>query len=237
MHVLGVKFGVLRVGKIRLDKGQIVVDAIVLRLCINAQKVIVTDVVNHRGDSSAADVQKSPVDRCPVRIEPAVADDIRVAIAREFRGPQVRSHPDAGRIKKGLGYHSAVDIHLLVAVSVGLNLNHHRRERAGYGGGGEYYRANYFQGAGPTTGRDRTDVPDDRPLGVQTGSADQQKTAFVVLGCDVGKRPLVDVMGNQAIEWRRISQRFTEYGVVNSAPLQDIIGSNLGVHGAQAAHI
>ena len=84
VHVGRVKLFMLHVRKVSLDIGQVVVDAVTLCSRVDPQDVAVPDVVDHRRDRPAADTQEPAVDRRPVRVEPTVADDVRMALAGEF---------------------------------------------------------------------------------------------------------------------------------------------------------
>src|SRR6202043_2146594 len=59
-------------------------------------------------------------------------------------------------------------------------------------------------------GRDGADIPDNRPLLVETGSPDQQQTPLAVFARDIAEHLLIGITRDKLKQRCRIGQRFAE---------------------------
>jgi hypothetical protein len=115
-------------------------------------------------------------------------------------------------------------MHLLVLLAVELDVDHHRLEQARDRRRGAQDLVEELQGLGLAAGRQRADVPDHRPLGVEVGGADQEQAAFVVFAADGGEHLGVGVLGDDLGQRCGIGHGVVEQRGTQPACTEDPVG-------------
>ncbi len=155
------------------------------------------------------------------------------AVRSRSRGA-LRAQVDPRRIEKQLQRRAAIHMHLLMAPPVMLDVEQHRREGTGDGGGGEQDPPHQLDRLGPAARSDGADVPEDRPAEIEIGGADQQQPPAPVFLRDRGHHRLVHVALDQAVQRRGIGQRLAEqHGADAVAEDQHVAGRDFGEDLAQ----
>ena len=105
---------------------------------------------------------------------------------------------------------AAVYVHLSVAPSVCLHVDHDWRERARDGRRGTENLVNEFERAGAVACGDLRDVPDDRALGIKIHCSDEEEPPLSVLRSDLIEHVLGHILFDEVIQGCRIGHRISK---------------------------
>ena len=92
---------------------------------------------------------------------------------------------------------AAIDMHLLIRLAVGLDIDQDWWKRAGDRGGRHQQGLEQFQRPRILDGRNLGHVPDDTPTRIEIGGPHQENAALRVLGGDGVQQFLVDIFPDQ----------------------------------------
>ncbi len=82
-----------------------------------------------------------------------------------------------GAVAEYLCHCAAIDVHLVVGLSIDLDVKIDGREGTGNRAGGEHYFAEYVQGIGMAAGGDGAHIPSDKTFGIEICGAYVQASA------------------------------------------------------------
>jgi hypothetical protein len=143
---------------------------------------------------------------CPLRVQPRIADDVELPAALYamlFRQLLQLLEVDRRWIDEHLSHRTAVDVHFLKRLLIGLDVYHHGWERARDCCRCDEQRLEQLQRSGLTAGCNLGQIPDNRPSSIQVRRSDQQDAPFRVLRGDRIENVLSCVLFDQ-IPQRRV---------------------------------
>ena len=181
------------------------------------------------------DGQRPALDLGPLRIQPAVADDVERSPAVGIVLDGERLEIQADGIDEDLGHGAAVDVHLLKPTAARVDVDHDRRKRARNRRRGDHQRVEQIHGLRLVAGGDPRHVPDVAHAGVEVGRGDPQLAALGVLGRDRVQEGAIDVLAKHLAQGLGVGHGVAGQAGQIAAQLEDILGGDVGVERLQLA--
>ena len=161
-----------------------------------------------RLDDPRSDPAQRPRRRARRFAELSVVDHEDVLARRAASRPLVKERgPEHAAVQEDVRRDEAVDVHLVVAPSAGLDVEEHRRKGDRYRRGGEHHLAEEIERVGMAARRDQPHVPDDELLGIEVHGAHVEPPAAIVRVGDLAQELGVDVPRDQRRERPGVGER------------------------------
>src|SRR6185369_13341476 len=133
------------------DAGQLEVDAVTLGNRVEAVEIAPTLRLDQRGDGAPGDRHRTAVYLSPIWSVGTIANDVQPALALDPLGECPREDRERRRVEEHLRDRPPVHVHLLVRLSVNLNIEQRRRQDTRYRCRRDEHVAEQLQRPGVTT--------------------------------------------------------------------------------------